>query len=145
MQPNNVYNAHILLSKREALVYQKWCAKNGISYTLLQILDLLYQYPDGAHATFICETMFVYKQTLTGLLRRLEKEGLAKCGKDARDGRKKRIMLTQKGRSYTETVLRALYQKEEKVYRSFAAEEIMHLNQTYEKLVDRLAGELAGE
>ncbi|MGG7163898.1 MarR family winged helix-turn-helix transcriptional regulator [Clostridium ihumii] len=145
MRSSKEFNEHILLGRLESKIYYEWCQKKGISYSLLQILDLLYEYPDGVEAKFISETMFIYKQTLTGLLKQLHNNGYIKTEKDIIDKRRKLISLTDKGTIYVESILNDLYKKEDLVFNCLNDEEKITFNKLYKKIVTNLQKELGEE
>lgn len=145
MRSSKEFNEHILLGRLESKIYYEWCQKKGISYSLLQILDLLYEYPGGVEAKFISETMFIYKQTLTGLLKQLHNNGYIKTEKDIIDKRRKLISLTDKGTIYVESILNDLYKKEDLVFNCLNDEEKITFNKLYKKIVTNLQKELGEE
>lgn len=145
MRSSKEFNEHILLGRLESKIYYEWCQKKGISYSLLQILDLLYEYPVGVEAKFISETMFIYKQTLTGLLKQLHNNGYIKTEKDIIDKRRKLISLTDKGTIYVESILNDLYKKEDLVFNCLNDEEKITFNKLYKKIVTNLQKELGEE
>lgn len=145
MRSSKEFNEHILLGRLESKIYYEWCQKKGISYSLLQILDLLYEYPGGVEAKFISETMFIYKQTLTGLLKQLHNNEYIKTEKDIIDKRRKLISLTDKGTIYVESILNDLYKKEDLVFNCLNDEEKITFNKLYKKIVTNLQKELGEE
>ncbi len=142
MRSSMQYNEHLRLSALEARLYREWCQRHNISYSHLLILDLLYQYEEGVDGTFICDTLLVYKQTLTGLLKFLEKKEYIAWNQCKKDKRKKVISLTAQGRQYVESILNDLYEKEDSAFNCLNAEEKTMFNKLYQKLVTSLQEEL---
>ncbi|MCY6957436.1 MarR family winged helix-turn-helix transcriptional regulator [Clostridium brassicae] len=142
MRSSIEYNEHILLSKLESRIYYEWCRKNGISYSLLQVLDVLYQQPEGIDAKYICDTMFIYKQTLTGLIKQLESSKYIQIKKDSIDKRRKLIILTKTGFDYVEGILTRLYEKEDITFNCLSDQEKKIFNRLYRKVVQTLQKEL---
>jgi len=145
MLSSSIYNEHIFLSRREFRIYSKWCQKQGISHSMLIIIDLLYENSDGLKPSIISENLIICKQTLTGLLRQLENKKYITQEKDKQDKRKKLIMLTEEGRHYAENLLKDLYAIERKVIDILTDEEKINFNKSYLKLVNELENQLLGE
>lgn len=145
MLSSSIYNEHIFLSRREVRIYSKWCQKQGISHSMLIILDLLYENNNGLKPSIISENLIICKQTLTGLLRQLETKKYITQEKDKQDKRKKLIMLTEEGKLYTENLLKDLYATERKVIDILTDEEKTNFNKSYLKLVNELENQLLGE
>lgn len=143
MRSSKEYNEHIYLSNLEEKIYSKWCAKVGISHSLLKILDLLYEHQEGVEVSFISDKLVIYKQTLTGLLKQLKESEYITWDKDVNDKRKKMVTLTEKGIKYTESIMSTLYEKEDRAFNVLTEEEKIAFNNIYRKLVFELEKELS--
>lgn len=77
-----------------------------ISHTKFNVLVILYKNAEkGMMLSDIGEQMLVTKANITGLVDRLEKQGLVKRIRDDIDRRKIMAVITEKGKQFTEEVI----------------------------------------
>lgn len=78
----------------------KWMeATLGVTGPQRLVLRIVSQYP-GMLAGELAEVLHLHPSTLTGVLRRLEDQGLLRRRADPNDARKSRLSLTAKGRKF---------------------------------------------
>ncbi|MDR3590688.1 MAG: MarR family transcriptional regulator [Negativicutes bacterium] len=79
--------------------------KNKISDGKLTVMIILYQSPKGMAPSKLAERACVTRATISAMLQRMIRDGLAYTFSDSADGRGKFIALTEKGRSFMDEIL----------------------------------------
>jgi DNA-binding MarR family transcriptional regulator len=113
------------------------CKKHGITAYQFVLLILLAE-EDGITQQMIVERAYSDPNTISAMLKLLEKKGMVKRDKHLTDGRKHKITITQKGHNAYKKALRDSEIVRKRVYSSFNADElkmlIMFLNRIVESL-----------
>lgn len=87
-------------------LHKKFFKKFKISYTKFNVLVLLYKGPsEGMMLSDIGNQMLVTKSNITGLIDRLEKQGLIRRVRHREDRRKILAVITPKGAEFTEKII----------------------------------------
>jgi MarR family 2-MHQ and catechol resistance regulon transcriptional repressor len=88
-------------------VFENYFQEYDISDSKFNLLVILYNSSEkGLMLSEIGDRMLVTKANITGLIDRLEKQGLVKRIRDDTDRRKIQAVITKKGISFTEEVMR---------------------------------------
>ena len=58
-------------------VYEKWAARRGITFNMLNILTLLVEQPEPMSQNELCRRLHLSKQTVASVIDSLEKRGMA--------------------------------------------------------------------
>lgn len=122
--PDNVHEQSMRLSfffAETDSAYHEAALKLGLTDSAMNVLYILCQFDGVCSLGKILALSGIPKQTVNSALRRLEKQGTLRL--ESVDGRKKRALLTEKGREFcTGTVLR-LMAMEDEIYESWLPEE----------------------
>jgi len=88
-------------------VFESYFQEYDISDSKFNLLVILYNSPDkGLMLSEIGDRMLVTRANITGLIDRLEKQGLVKRIRDDADRRRIQAVITKKGRAFTEEVIK---------------------------------------
>lgn len=79
--------------------------KYQLSEGKLRVMIVLHQNPLGTAPSLLAQRTGVTRATISGMLRRMKRDGLVDVILDEADGRGKKIMLTKKGRDFMGAVL----------------------------------------
>lgn len=102
---NDFVNAYCRLRDRQYAVYAKCAKQYGLTTNELFVLDILWFSPEGCTQKEICERMSINKQTLNAIVIRFDKKGFLAFKEVEKDRRNKRIILSESGKAYTQTVI----------------------------------------
>ena len=86
------------ITKHERL-YDHWGWKHNIAFSTFMVMEKLLQYPEGGFPSEIADRLYLPRQTMSGILRNLEKSGYIVRSFHPSDGRRKVIRLTESGRA----------------------------------------------
>ena len=101
-------------------------------------MEKLLQYPEGGFPSEIADRLYLPRQTMSGILRNLEKSGYIVRSFHPSDGRRKVIRLTESGRAYISELLVQLNQAQMRAYALLTVAEQKQLNYLMERLTDGL-------
>ncbi|MEG1559926.1 MAG: MarR family transcriptional regulator [Clostridia bacterium] len=90
-------------------LYSTWAKKRGVNAHTLFTLYAIYNDRDNCCQSKICDEWFMPKQTVSSILKELERKGCIFYESDANDRRNKIIKLTDSGLSYADGILGKLY------------------------------------
>ena len=62
------------ITKHERL-YDHWGWKHNIAFSTFMVMEKLLQYPEGGFPSEIADRLYLPRQTMSGILRNLEKAG----------------------------------------------------------------------
>ncbi len=128
------------ITKHERL-YDHWGWKHNIAFSSFMVMEKLLQYPEGGFPSEIADRLYLPRQTMSGILRNLEKDGYIVRSLHPSDGRRKIIQLTQAGRAYILSMLDQLNQAQMRAYEMLTIAEQKQLNYLMERLTDGLEAE----
>lgn len=103
-------------------IYEKWAKSRGLTSTAIFILYVINE-TGCCDQSFICRRLFLAKQTVSGVLSVLEKQGYVKKSQGNIDKRNKIVAFTDVGKEYATKILSDLYDFEEKAFASMSGEE----------------------
>ena len=98
------------------------------------VLIVLHQHPEGLAPSALAERVGVARATVSAMLQRLERDGLAEIASDAKDGRGKQVSLTEKGRQFMGEVLPGHYRRISKLMGKLTEKEHKELIRLLHKL-----------
>lgn len=98
-------------------LYSGWAKQHGLSYHTLFTLYAIYYGGGSCTQKQICEEWLIPKQTVSSILKALERRGYVRCEVQPEDRRNKNILLTPAGAAYAKTVLEELDKMEKRVAR----------------------------
>jgi DNA-binding MarR family transcriptional regulator len=108
------------------------------------VLNLLFQNPDGLSQTELSRQLIMHRSNITGLVDRLEKRGLVRRQEVAADRRAYRVVLTQAGAGLLREILPRYYEGADRVWSKLsarrAAELVTDLQQVAQN-VERIAAQ----
>lgn len=96
-----VYAASRLITRE----YQPFLEKLGLTYPQYLVLMILWE-EDGLPVNDIAKKLILNTNTITPLLKRMEKEGIIRRKRSGDDERKVMVQLTEKGRALQEEAAR---------------------------------------
>lgn len=99
-------------------VYAKWAKFNNVNYHEMLILYTLRDY-ESCTQKQICEQYLMPKQTINNVIKTLEKLEYIKLETGENNRREKNIVLTEKGKIYSENFMKELNELEEGTVKYF--------------------------
>ncbi len=102
---NDLVNAYGRLRDRQFAVYAEYAKRYGLTTHELFVLDILWFAPDGCTQKEICDRMSANKQTINAIITRFYKRGHLYFEETKKDRRVKRIVLTERGKSYAKSII----------------------------------------
>ena len=91
---------HYRYIKKENSLYARWFQRRGLSYPLFLVLDEVMLNPEGLEPTALADALGIPKQTVTGLLDRLERAGYVRRERSGADRRRTRVFLLPEGEAF---------------------------------------------
>lgn len=102
---NKYVNEYCRLRDRQLAVYDGCAKLHGLTVSELFVLDILWFAEGGCTQKDICERMSANKQTINSIIIRFDKKGFISYAEVKEDRRNKRILLTEKGKSYAKDII----------------------------------------
>jgi len=125
------------LSRKIYRCYNNLYAEYGITVPQSFIIFDLYL-NDRSNMKDIAGRLQLDSPAITGLIDRLEKEGLVERTADPSDRRSLQIVLTRRGRSLTEKIIPLALRFNERLKEAFNGEELQMLDRSLSKLEEKL-------
>lgn len=122
------YESYSIWAQATAL-YARWANENNMSYPEMVVLYALMTRKNLSQKK-ICEDYGLTKQTVNGLINKLEKKELLTLVTNPKDKREKIIQLNDQGKSYVNDKVGRLVEIEESIYRQIGYERIKESNET---------------
>ena len=126
-------------------VYEKWAARRGITFNMLNILTLLVEQPEPMSQNELCRRLHLSKQTVASVIDSLEKRGMAVRRVSEEDRRSRMVCLTGQGEAFAREISVALHRFELHALSMLSAEEQAALVDTTHKLWPSMADALEQE
>lgn len=89
-------------------VYEKWAARRGITFNMLNILTMLDEQPGPVAQNELCRRLHLSKQTVASVVDSLERRGLAVRRVSEADRRSRVVCLTEEGAAFAREINTAL-------------------------------------
>ncbi len=124
-------------------VYEKWAARYGITFNMLNILTLLNGQAEPSAQSELCRRLHLSKQTVASVVDSLEKRGMAVRRVSEEDRRSRVVCLTEAGSAFAREISTALRRFELDALARLSAEERAALVDTTHKLWRSMADALA--
>lgn len=115
-------------------IFQTLTKQYGLSEGRLVVMITLYQHPEGITPSELADRSGVTRATISAMISRMTRDGLAKPIRQEGDGRKKKITLTDAGRAFLEEALPKHYRRAEALTANLTAEEREQLLRLLRKL-----------
>lgn len=119
-------------------VYKRIADRLGLTDTELYVYQALEIADFAATNSQLVEYTGFSKQTISAMVQRLTRAGLARLQPDETDGRKKIIALTEDGQKKISACLQQVHAQELQAMQSVGMETIEQINQRLEKLLQAL-------
>lgn len=118
-------NASLYCSFRNGqyALYDQYAKSRGILMNTFFVLNVLFYKKDGMTQKEICESIHHSKQTVSLIVRNLEKSGYAVLKENPEDKRNRIVKLTGAGRNYAEKPVRHISEAEDKAMSMFTDKE----------------------
>ena len=126
-------------------VYEKWAARRGITFNMLNILTLLVEQPEPMSQNELCRRLHLSKQTAASVIGSLGKGGMAVRRVSEEDRRSRMVCLTGQGEAFAREISVALHRFELHALSMLSAEEQAALVDTTHKLWRSMADALEQE
>ena len=126
-------------------VYEKWAARRGITFNMLNILTLLVEQPEPMSQNELCRRLHLSKQTVASVIDSLEKRGMAVRRVSEEDRGSRMVCLTGQGEAFAREISVALHRFELHAHSMLSAEEQAALVDTTHKLWRSMADALEQE
>ncbi len=108
-------------------------------------LIVLHQHPKEGAPSELSAKIGVTRASTSTMMRKLEEQGLVEVGKAEKDGRAKRVGLTEKGRSFVDEILPPHYLRITRLMDKLSGEERRELIRLLSKLAGKKIGGEDGE
>lgn len=115
-------------------LFQKLTEQYGLSEGRLVVMITLYQHPEGITPSELADHSGVTRATISAMISRMTRDGLAILTAKEGDGRKKKVSLTEKGRTFLEKALPQHYKRAEALTSNLTAQEREELIRLLRKL-----------
>jgi DNA-binding MarR family transcriptional regulator len=100
----------------------------------LCVMIILHQHPEGAAPSLLASKAGVTRATISGMLRRMIRDGIAVAVSDSEDGRGKKISLTPQGREFMNQILPGHYLRITKLMGKLSVDEQNELIRLLKKI-----------
>lgn len=104
------------------IIYEDYARNNGISYTSLYILNAIIQIENCTQKK-ICERTLLPKQTVNNVITAFFKNGYVELNELPENRRVKIIRLTERGKSYADTLIPHIHKADCKAMETLTEEE----------------------
>ncbi len=115
-----IHRLNYLTSELDGLYHQA-SLRIGLSDSAMRILYAIYDNEDGCLLHTICQQSGISKQTVNSALRKLEKEGVLYLV--PYQGKHKKVLLTEMGKTYLERTAAKIYAAESKAFATWTEAE----------------------
>lgn len=129
---------HYSYCKKENRLYAEWFRRRGLSYVHFLVLDSVLRHPEGVEPTELAEEHLIPKQTVTGILDGLEREGRVRRERCARDRRRTRVFTLPEGEAFVRRILAELEGRERAAIADIPPEDMEKFNAIYAAIVGGL-------
>lgn len=126
-------------------VYEKWAARRGVTFNMLNILTLLDDEGVPLAQAELCRRLHLSKQTVASVVDSLEKRGLALRRASETDRRTREVCLTGEGRAAARALSEALRRFERRAFAMLPPEERHALVEASCRLQQSMAAALEEE
>jgi DNA-binding MarR family transcriptional regulator len=133
-----LFGRHIRFSRRQAQLYQNWFQARPLSFTEYSVMHMVSHHARGVRPSDIAAALVMPPQTLTGVLARLEREGLIRRQTSREDHRSALIFRTERGEALFQPLHRRLRDIEERALCAFSQEELSALARLDDRLLEAL-------
>ncbi|MBO5244572.1 MAG: MarR family transcriptional regulator [Selenomonadales bacterium] len=115
-------------------LFQRLMDEYGLSEGRLVVMITLYQEPEGITPSQLADRSGVTRATISAMISRMTRDGLAELKRTETDGRSKKVSLTEAGRAFLEEVLPKHYRRASSLVSNLTAKEQEELLRLLRKL-----------
>ncbi|MCL2404741.1 MAG: winged helix-turn-helix transcriptional regulator [Defluviitaleaceae bacterium] len=119
-------------SHRIESLFNSYAKSKGLNFTSLLILELLYDENETYTQKDLCEKLALPKQLVNTIIKSFWEQEYVEL-KEAKDRRNKNIILTDKGKSYTQGILHCMQDAEDRAWECFTDDEVISFVNSLEK------------
>ncbi|EHJ52628.1 MarR family winged helix-turn-helix transcriptional regulator [Streptococcus macacae] len=123
-------------------LYEHYARKNSLKSKALFILLWLYYSPQGITQKQIVAKTYSTKQVVSAALKNWKRQGYICFLINQKDRREKKIMLSQQGKKYAETIIQPLEKIEEEALNTLSAKEQKGIIQLTERYYQALSAQM---
>ena len=132
--------------ERRSTVYRRWTRREGMSIALFHVLSRLsHRDETGASPSELADDYLIPRQTMTGIVESLSRDGLVTVEPDPADGRRKLLRLSEAGHAYVGRHLGRIHEQEVSAYLSLGEDERAQLGALMRKYVAALEGAVGAD
>ena len=135
MNKFNLLRKHYSLIRKENQLFARWCKKFNMNYVDINILSSIYDNNGVSEPTILAEELLTPKQTMTGILDKLEKAEYIKRCHSKTDRRRIEISITQKGIELISTTRKLIDKADKKIQNSLSSKEIEIFFKVYNQII----------
>lgn len=125
-------------------LYDEYAKRNGILIKTFFVLNALFYSEEGMTQKEICGIVHESKQTVSLIVKNLQKDGYVTLKENAEDKRNKTVKMTDEGRAYAEKPVRHITWAEDTAMSMFTPEEqkqLIDLSRTFTKNLIKLVNQ----
>ena len=130
-------------------MHYKLCSQRlealGIGVGQVPVFMVLVHHNEPVMQHEIAEYVHVTPATVSGTLKRMERDGLVVRTADPRDARISRVTLSEKGRELSREAFSCFSNSSYDMFKGFSSEELEQFDAMVQRITDNLAGELQEE
>lgn len=115
-------------------IFQRLTEEYGLSEGRLVVMITLYQEPEGITPSQLADRSGVTRATISAMIARMTRDGLAELKREEHDGRSKKVLLTDAGRAFLEEVLPKHYRRAASLVSNLTTDEREELLRLLQKL-----------
>ena len=140
-------NAYLYCKFRDEqyALYDDYAKHNGMLMNTFLVLNALFYAEDGMTQKTICETIHHSKQTVSLIIKSLQKDGYVTLEEGREDKRNKIVRLTRSGREYCEKPVRHITASEDTAMEMLTPEEQEQLVNLSRRFTENLVRLVNGE
>lgn len=127
------------------VLYDAYAKSHGLLMNTFLVLNVLFYAKDGMTQKAICEQTLQSKQTVSLIIKRLEKDGHVALHEDPADKRNKIVCMTEAGRAFSEEPVRHITCSEDTAMSLLSPEEQEQLIALSRKFTAHLTRLVKGE
>lgn len=126
-------------------LYDNYVKSQGLLMNTFLVLNVLFYAKDGLTQKDICTQTLQSKQTVSLIVKHLEKEGDVTLAEDPEDRRNKRVQMTEQGHRRYETPVRHITRAEDTAMALFTPEEQEQLIRLSRRFTENLTRLVQGD
>lgn len=133
---NNQVSEYCTIWRELHTIYEDYAKTLGLSYSSLQVLNVIFHNQDICTQKIICQQTLLPKQTVNAIMTGFLKQGMIELSEIEYDRRTKAIHLTEEGKVYSKKIIPKIRNAENKAMRNLSDEQRSALLETTKLFVE---------